>query len=97
LSSIIAGASEQIVEWDYRFSAERLAQLVIQYLLDLAAMLAVREAGKKPDTYRELSLWFSRKLSLYDESAKFLVGLAGSGSSSSTAMLASMNLGHIVL
>jgi uncharacterized protein YutE (UPF0331/DUF86 family)/predicted nucleotidyltransferase len=60
-----------------RFSTERLAQLVIQSLLDLAAMLAVREAGRKPETYRELALWLSRKLSLDDESTKFLVGLAG--------------------
>jgi len=60
-----------------RFSVERLAQLVIQSLLDLAAMLAVREAGRKPETYRELALWLSRKLSLDDESTKFLVGLAG--------------------
>lgn len=60
-----------------RFSVERLAQLVIQSLLDLVAMLAVREAGRKPETYRELVLWLSRKLSLDEESTKFLVGLAG--------------------
>ena len=71
--------------------AERLAQLVIKYLLDLAAMLAVREAGRKPETYHELAFWLSRKLGLSDESAKFLVSLAGSGSSSSTVMLASIN------
>ena len=46
-------------------------------MLDLAAMLAVREAGRKPETYYELAFWLSRKLSLDDESAKFLVGLAG--------------------
>ena len=58
-----------------RFSVERLAQLVIQSLLDLVAMLAAREAGRKPETYRELALWLSRKLSLDEESTKFLVGL----------------------
>jgi uncharacterized protein YutE (UPF0331/DUF86 family) len=33
-------------------------------LLDLAAFLAVREAGRKPETYHELALWLSRKLGL---------------------------------
>ena len=60
-----------------RFSLERLGQLVIQSLLDLAAMLAVNEVGKKPETYRELALWLSRKLNLGEEFSRFLVGLAG--------------------
>jgi len=50
-----------------RFSLERLGQLVIQSLLDLAAMLAVSEVGRKPETYRELALWLSRKLNLSEE------------------------------
>jgi len=60
-----------------RFSLERLGQLVIQSLLDLAAMLAVSEAGRKPETYRELALWLSRKLNLSEELSRFLMGLAG--------------------
>jgi len=60
-----------------RFSLERLGQLIIQSLLDLAAMLAVSEAGKKPETYRELALWLSRKLNLSEELSRFLMGLAG--------------------
>jgi len=60
-----------------RFSLERLGQLVIQSLLDLAAMLAVNEIGRKPETYRELALWLSRKLNLGEEFGRFLVGLAG--------------------
>ena len=57
-----------------------MGQLVIQSLLDLAAMLAVNEVGRKPETYRELALWLSRKLNLGEEFGRFLVGLAGFGS-----------------
>ena len=58
-----------------RFSLERLGQLVIQSLLDLAAMLAVNEVGRKPEACRELALWLSRRLGL--GVSRFLVGLAG--------------------
>jgi len=46
-------------------------------LLDLAAMLAINEVGRKPETYRELALWLSRKLNLSEELGKLLVSLAG--------------------
>jgi uncharacterized protein YutE (UPF0331/DUF86 family) len=68
---------ERVLSGGDRFSLERLGQLVIQSLLDLAAMLAVNEVGRRPETYREVALWLSRKLNLSDELVRFLVGLAG--------------------
>jgi uncharacterized protein YutE (UPF0331/DUF86 family) len=52
---------ERVLSGGDRCSLERLDQLVIQSLLDLAAMLAVNEVGRRPETYREVALWLSRK------------------------------------
>jgi uncharacterized protein YutE (UPF0331/DUF86 family)/predicted nucleotidyltransferase len=59
------------------YAVERLAQLVAQVLLDIAALLAARERGVKPSSYRELAAWLSTRLGLGDEQRRFLVGLAG--------------------
>ncbi len=59
------------------YAVERLAQLIIQVILDFAAMLAARERGSKPDTYRELARWLGRRLGLEKDMVEFLEGLAG--------------------
>ena len=68
---------------DYRsgkervYALERLAQLIAQSILDLAAVMASRERGVKPETYRALAHWLSLKARLPRELAEFLEGLAG--------------------
>ena len=59
------------------YAVERLAQLIAQSILDFAAVLASREEGVKPSTYRELAAWLARRLNLDSELAEFLRGLAG--------------------
>ncbi len=59
------------------YAVERLAQLIAQTLLDFAAMLATRERGAKPETYRALARWLAQRASLSKELAEFLEGLAG--------------------
>ena len=59
------------------YAVERLAQLIAQSILDFAAVLASRERGVKPSTYRELARWLSRRLRLEGDLAEFLEGLAG--------------------
>ena len=56
---------------------ERLAELIAQSILGFAAMLASREAGRKPGTYRALAKWLAERAGLGDELASFLEGLAG--------------------
>ncbi|MCE4621199.1 MAG: DUF86 domain-containing protein [Desulfurococcales archaeon] len=68
---------------DYRagreriYAVERLAQLIAQGILDYAAILAAREEGAKPGTYKGLAEWLSKRLGLPDHLRSFLVGLAG--------------------
>ena len=59
------------------YAVERLAQLVARVLLDIAALLAARERGVKPSSYRELASWLAARLGLGDGHRRFLVGLAG--------------------
>jgi len=59
------------------YAVERLAQLIAQSILDFAAVLASRERGVKPGTYRELARWLSRRMGLGKDLAEFLEGLAG--------------------
>lgn len=59
------------------YAVERLAQLIAQSVLDFAAMLASRERGVKPETYRGLARWLAEKADLEDDLAGFLEGLAG--------------------
>ena len=59
------------------YAVERLAQLVAQCILDFAAVLASRERGVKPGSYRELARWLARRAGLGGELAEFLEGLAG--------------------
>ena len=59
------------------YAVERLAEIIAQSLLGFAAMLASRETGRKPGTYRELARWLARRAELGDELASFLEGLAG--------------------
>ena len=58
------------------YAVERLAQLSIQALLDLGAMIAVRSRGRKPETYREVASFICDSLGLAEERG-FLEGLAG--------------------
>ncbi len=59
------------------YAVERLAQLIAQAVLDYAAVLASQEKGVKPDTYRGLAAWLAKRLSLEEDLAAFLEGLAG--------------------
>ncbi len=59
------------------YALERLAQLLIQSLLDLFAMIAFEKTGRKPDTYKELAIWFAQHSQLSTQDEKFLVSLAG--------------------
>jgi uncharacterized protein YutE (UPF0331/DUF86 family)/predicted nucleotidyltransferase len=58
------------------YAVERLAQLSIQALLDLGAMMAVRSRGRKPETYKEVASFICDSLGLAEERG-FLEGLAG--------------------
>lgn len=59
------------------YAVERLAQLVVQSLLDLGAMMAVHGAGRKPETYRGVAEYLARELGLSEDLKEFLKGLAG--------------------
>jgi len=59
------------------YAMERVSELLIQSLLDLAAMLASRERAVKPSTYRELARYLADKIGLNNEYKVFLEGLAG--------------------
>ncbi|MCE4613398.1 MAG: DUF86 domain-containing protein [Desulfurococcales archaeon] len=59
------------------YAVERLAQLIAQTVLDYAAMLAARERGAKPETYRALIRWLAERLGASEEEKRFLEGLAG--------------------
>ncbi len=59
------------------YAMERLTELLIQSILDLAAMIASKEKGVKPSTYRELALFLADKLGLDREYREFLKGLTG--------------------
>lgn len=56
------------------YAVERLAQLLVQSLLDLGAMIAVYTGGRKPETYRGIARFLSEILGGYRD---FLEGLAG--------------------
>ncbi len=85
LLSLLKGYYEEFVEalGDYVegrervYAVERLAQLVAQTVLDIAAVLASRERGAKPGTYRGLAIYLAEKLGLRGEEREFLIGLAG--------------------
>ncbi|ABL88689.1 protein of unknown function DUF86 [Pyrobaculum islandicum DSM 4184] len=49
------------------FALERLAELVAQSVLDLAAMWAAAEGGEKPATYRDLAAFLARRIGGYGE------------------------------
>lgn len=59
------------------YAIEGLAELLIQSILDLAAILASQEKGVKPTTYRELAGFLAEKLDLGIEDREFLEKLAG--------------------
>ncbi len=59
------------------YAVERLAQLLAQSILYYAAILASKESGLKPGSYRELALYLSHKLGLSRREAEFLKALAG--------------------
>ena len=56
------------------YAVERLAQLLVQSLLDLGAMIAVYTGGRKPETYRGIARYLAEVLGGFRE---FLEGLAG--------------------
>lgn len=58
------------------YAVERLAQLVIQSLLDLGAMILVNLGKRKPETYRAIAIELADTMGLSDE-RKFLESLAG--------------------
>lgn len=59
------------------YAIERLAQLTIQALLDMGAMLAVELRDEKPETYRGIADYLSNKLGLSEDLRRFLRSLAG--------------------
>ncbi|RLG82656.1 MAG: hypothetical protein DRO40_07155 [Thermoprotei archaeon] len=59
------------------YAMERVSELLIQALLDLAAMMASMEKTVKPSTYRELARYLASKIGLNSEHRIFLEGLAG--------------------
>lgn len=59
------------------YAIERLAQLVIQSLLDLGAMIAVYRAVRKPDSYRGIAEFMAKELELDRAGEEFLRDLAG--------------------
>ncbi len=59
------------------YAVERLCELVAQSLIDLAAMMASRERGSKPSSYRELMGYLASRLGLGNDYKVFLEGLAG--------------------
>ncbi|MET1159609.1 MAG: HepT-like ribonuclease domain-containing protein [Thermoprotei archaeon] len=59
------------------YAIERLAQLLIQSILDYAALLASSEKGVKPPTYKGLARYLGEHLSLGKEYIVFLEKLAG--------------------
>ncbi|WP_338250934.1 type VII toxin-antitoxin system HepT family RNase toxin [Pyrodictium abyssi] len=85
LLSMIRGYYEEFVDAlrEYErgeervYAVERLAQLIAQCILDFAAVLASRERGAKPGSYRELARWLARRAGLGSDLAEFLEGLAG--------------------
>ena len=58
------------------YAVERLAQLVIQSLLDLGAMMLISLGRRKPETYRDIASELAGIISLTEE-RRFLEGLAG--------------------
>ncbi len=59
------------------YAVERLAQLLAQTILDYAAVLASRQQGVKPSTYKSLAKYLAQKLKLSNELIQFLIDLAG--------------------
>lgn len=59
------------------YAVERLAQLLIQALLDLGAMIAVYTEGLKPETYKGIARLLAEKLGLTSDDRELLEGLAG--------------------
>lgn len=62
---------------EHIYAVERSAQLLIQSLLDLGAMLSVSLVEAKPDTYRGIAKYISGRLHLNLEETGFLESLAG--------------------
>lgn len=59
------------------YSVERLAELIAQSLLDLAAMIVASERGTKPETYGELMTFLAKRAGLNEEVKDYLIGLVG--------------------
>lgn len=73
----VAALEDYLAGRERVYAVERLAQLLAQAVLDYAALLASRERGVKPDTYRGLAGYLSEKLGLGPGERAFLEGLAG--------------------
>ncbi|MEM2828571.1 MAG: HepT-like ribonuclease domain-containing protein [Candidatus Nezhaarchaeales archaeon] len=59
------------------YAVERVAQLLIQSILDTGAMMAVELGLRKPESYKGLASLIAEKLGLSVEDERFLSGLAG--------------------
>ncbi len=59
------------------YAVERLAQLVIQSILDFAAMVSVRMGLRKPETYRGLAALLAEELGLGRDLRRSLEQMAG--------------------
>ena len=73
----VAALEDYLAGRERVYAVERLVQLLAQAILDYAALLASRESGVKPDTYRGLARFLSEKLNLEPDERRFLEGLAG--------------------
>jgi len=62
---------------EHMYAIERSAQLLLQSFLDLGATLSTFLGEAKPDTYRGIARYLSKKLHLNPDEANFLESLAG--------------------
>lgn len=59
------------------YAVERIAQLLIQSILDMGALMAVELGLRKPESYKGIANLIAENLGLGEEDRRFLVGLAG--------------------
>ncbi|MEM2739433.1 MAG: HepT-like ribonuclease domain-containing protein [Candidatus Bathyarchaeia archaeon] len=61
------------------YAVERVAQLLIQSILDVGAMIAIKLGFRKPESYKGIADLIADKLNLYEDDRRFLISLAGFG------------------
>lgn len=59
------------------YAVERVAQLLIQSILDMGALMAVKLGLRKPESYKGIANLIAESLNLGEGDRRFLIGLAG--------------------